>query len=108
MNTVRTPFVVVAKQRASDTRLPSETVSVCAGVPAVMRRYLGITTSTSCPSCTSARGRAPTTSASPPVLAKGTASDATIRIRTGQPYRTAAGQHEPEREHEPGTEHLEV
>src|SRR5688500_12128510 len=80
MKIVRTPFAVVAKQRASDTRLPSETVSVCAGVPAVMPRYLGMTTSTSCPSCTSARGRAPTTSANPPVLAKGTASDATIRI----------------------------
>src|SRR5579871_1835260 len=45
-----------------------------------MLRYLGRTTATSQPSFKSARGRAPTTSAKPPVLAKGTTSEAAKRI----------------------------
>ena len=44
-------------------------------------RYLGIRTTASCPSCRMNFGSAPTTSASPPVLAKGTASEATYSTR---------------------------
>ena len=47
-------------------------------------RYLGRTTPTSSPKRTSAGGSAPKTSARPPVLAKGVASDATIRIFTAR------------------------
>src|SRR4030095_4769976 len=47
----------------------------------VTPRYLGITTTASCPSCRTNFGSAPTTSASPPVLAKGTASEATYSTR---------------------------
>src|SRR5580704_12669336 len=44
-------------------------------------RYLGSTTPTSSPRFTSAAGSDPRTSARPPVLMNGAASDATIRIR---------------------------
>src|SRR5581483_2701559 len=44
-------------------------------------RYFGIMIRTSCPRLASARGSAPATSASPPVLAKGATSDATRRMR---------------------------
>ena len=53
-----------------------------------MPRYRGITTVTSCPSAPSALGSAATTSASPPVLANGTASLATIRMRRRRAGRT--------------------
>ena len=45
-------------------------------------RYLGIMTRTSWPRPASARGRAPATSASPPVLAKGATSEAMTRMRS--------------------------
>src|SRR5690242_7637676 len=50
---------------------------VCASTP----RYFGIMIRTSCPRAASARGRAPATSARPPVLAKGATSEATTRMR---------------------------
>src|SRR5207244_10786150 len=43
--------------------------------------YRGMTTATSSPQERSARGSEPTTSASPPVLASGAASEETIRTR---------------------------
>src|SRR5947209_3574463 len=49
---------------------------------ASMAPYRGNTTSKSCPRAASARGNAPITSPSPPVLMKGAASDATNRIFT--------------------------
>src|SRR5262245_64745621 len=54
---------------------------VCASAP----RYFGIMMRTSWPSPVSARGSAPATSASPPVLAKGATSEAmrTMRSRFG-------------------------
>src|SRR5262245_51234183 len=45
-------------------------------------RYLGIRMRTSCPRPASARGSAPATSASPPVLAKGSTSEAMNRMRS--------------------------
>src|SRR5471030_3108724 len=47
------------------------------------RRYLGMKTATSCPNSFNALGKAPITSASPPVLAKGSPSEATNRIFIG-------------------------
>src|SRR5678816_918380 len=55
----------------------------------MMPRYRGMTTSTWCPSRDRANGRAPMTSARPPVLANGTASDATVRMRTPHYVRLA-------------------
>src|SRR6185437_14046657 len=50
----------------------------------LVTRYLGRTTRTSCPRSASAMGSAPATSARPPVLAKGTHSEATKRtLRRG-------------------------
>src|SRR5258706_5396066 len=50
------------------------------GTPYIIR-YRGSTTATSSPRSTRAAGKEPSTSASPPVLTNGAASEATIRIR---------------------------
>src|SRR2546427_12829883 len=48
--------------------------------PAFVLRYRGSSTTTSCPSATSALGSASTTSAKPPVFENGSPSDATKSI----------------------------
>ena len=60
-----------------DGSRPASAAARAASTP----RYLGMSMRTSCPRAASARGSAPTTSASPPVLAKGAASEAIRRMR---------------------------
>src|ERR687884_635678 len=58
-----------------------------------MKPYRGIRTAVSCPRPRKAAGSAPTTSASPPVLANGAASEAAMRMRktSGSRGRYALG-----------------
>src|SRR5207248_4574119 len=73
-------FIAAASVCDSIGTAISDTTDSMPNFASSIRRYLGMTTRTSCPSRLSALGSAPVTSARPPTLANGTTSVAAIRI----------------------------